>query len=410
MSQPDIGDADEPVRRYFYLSYARPRASATGATPDHWVKLLYEDLVQHIRAITGPGRSHIGFADFIVPAGGDRQAEIQAALASADVFVALYSQKYLVSREARSDRATFVGRRVSATPGTPVADHILPVLWAPLPGNVYRTEFADARRFAEDVPEYVVNGLSVMCRINTFKDQYRRVLDRMAREIVRVAEGSPLIATPTVDMVEPNRVRAWPTAPFTIAVLAPTSGDLPLLDGRGAAHGYGTRAEHWRPFAAANPVADEVAAEAERLRLPVDVVGYAADDPMYRDYPGIILIDPWILATPGGPDIVRSTQRCTHPWLTVAAVVDEHDPQFEPNGTRYLRQLDSLLRGAGRFVQFTTVASWRSEMPEVVNQMRREYIYNGPSYAPASPLGSRPRLGWPESGPDALPSTEGEVS
>jgi FxsC-like protein len=407
VSEPDDG-VDEPVRRYFYLSYARPRASATTITPDHWVKQFYEDLVQHIRVIIGPGKTPIGFADVGLPADRDRQAEIQAALASADVFVALYSQKYLVSREARIDRATFMGRLASAASGMPAEKHILPVLWAPLPGNFYRAEVADARRFAEDVPEYVMNGLSVLCRISTFREQYERVLSRMAQEIVRIADRFPLVATQSVDMVEDYRVRVWPTAPFTIAVLAPTSGDLPLSDGRGPAHGYGTRAEHWKPFAGGHAVADEVAAEADRLRLPVDVVGYTADDSMYRDFPGMILIDPWILATPGGRDLVRSTLRCPYSWVTIAAVVDEHHPRFEPHGTRYLSQLEQLLRRTDRFIRFTTVASWRSEMPEIVSRMRREYMNNGPSYAPTSPSGARPRLGRPEAGRNPPSSSEGE--
>ncbi|WP_432837589.1 TIR domain-containing protein [Dactylosporangium sp. CA-092794] len=398
MSRPMAHDAEEPIRRLFFLNYARPRVDEATFVPSHWVRQVFDDLVTKIHELTGLDRAHIGFADVALPPGTDRQQEIRAALASADVLVALYSEQYLTSREANSERATFHRRLAKADSPAVAQAHILHVLWAPPPGiDDFRVDLSRARHLAEDIPEYVANGLSVLCRLATFREQYTQVLERLAREIIRIAGDSPVALATAVDLVEPQRVWAWPTAPFTVAVLAPTSGELPGPNGRGSGAGYGPRAEHWQPFEGMNPVADAVAAEAARIRLPVDIIGYVTDDTLFSDFPGIILVDPWSLATDNGRRQVQWMQqwmgRHEYSWVTVAAVADEHDPQFEPHGARYLGELERRLRGTRRFVRFTTVADWRSDMPEVVNRMRREYMKDGPSYAPAGPPGRRPRLG-----------------
>jgi hypothetical protein len=235
--------------RYFFLSYAHSPPLASGWTgtgsassdPDRWVRQFFLDLSESVREHASP-RSGLapGFFDHEISPGLDWKTSITEALGTAEVFVPLYSPRYFAWSWPGREWACFSDRMISSGIEVPFT-RFAPVLWIPLPSHQPRDGLADALELGGAAPFYAENGLQTLLRIASYRKHYERVVDRVARRIVQLAEGVP---------VRPSQVRnidefssPFPveeaTAQFAIATAAPAgqNGTVSRYDGHEAGRG-----------------------------------------------------------------------------------------------------------------------------------------------------------------------------
>lgn len=379
---------------YFFLSYAHSPPTSDGVLTDidHWVKIFYDDLCAEVRRLARPNTGlDIGFVDYQLPAGSDLKGALASALGAAEVFVPLYSPGYLTRSWPLSERESF-GRRISASTSPDADRHVVPVLWIPLPSPDQVPELTLALDLGEGIPEYAINGMRALRALSSFEDRYLMILRRLARRIVDLAERTPLGPSPA-PVPGGSAERAPTDTRFVIAVLAPTTTDLPP-DRR--ADTYGLRSALWRPFmdAQALPIAEYAANVAERLGLPTEIVDFTTDGALLEERPGVLLIDPWIVAGRGGEAQLLATFERLHEWVTPLVVVNQNDPQYaEGSAALGTRITDILLRtGAHRVRRAREVDEFVQLMPALISETRRQYLRNATVFPPKGPESERLRL------------------
>lgn len=376
--------------RYFYLSYVPVPPQDDRTVGDHWVRRFYHDLNLAIDGRPGTRLRRQGFADFTVRRVEDRPEQKRIALAEAEVFVALYSPDYLNREDSRKEREWFRQRLIRA--GRPAdGDNILPVLWTPSPAAVHSSDQARAVVMATDVDAYVVNGMSALCRLQIYQSAYREVLGRLAQHIVDTAEGAPL--QPAGLTQEPTQVPASPPSevPFLAAVITPDRVRVALDASR--LNGYfGARAGQWQPFHERPPVVDDVTTAVQRLRMPVDVRDFVPDLGLFDGCPGVLMIDPWVVDSEDGPEVVAAAVRCLKSWVSVVVIADESGPDYHSHGVQLIERLMDMFPGHVSPLAFTTYDDWRSGIQNLVQRMRRRYLDERPAYPPPGRPIIRPRL------------------
>jgi FxsC-like protein len=269
-----------------------------------------------------------------------------------------------------------------------------------LPPWADRPEIREALVLGQGIPEYAENGLRALCMLRAYRDQYARVLGRLAERIVHLAERSPLgpSEAPGLDQVAAEAVddAAAGETPFVVAVASPSRSDLPPW--RSAAS-YGRHSTGWRPFAGeqALPVAEYAANTAERLGFHARVIDYRDDSGLFARSPAVLLIDPWVAAGDGGlPDLQAATVDLPA-WVIPLLVADPEDPQYAQRGARLTGQVLAMLGAAGvqRGQQATGMKEFVEIMPRLITDARRQYLRTGPVFPPAGPGGpaaERPSL------------------
>jgi FxsC-like protein len=380
-----------PGSCYFFLSYAPPLPPRERIRGDYWERVFYHDLLTAVTRQTGLKPPLPGFAELTLPPGADRQEAVRDALAAAEVFVPLYSPDYLARPEQLSERASFRHKLVNAGQ-SPDGDHILPVLWSPLHTYGHLAEREHALVVAGDVDDYARNGMSVLCRVHAYRRSYADVLERVAARIVAVAEQTPLRPTEAMPLIEVARPEP-DEVPFLATFIAPTLSNLPA--GNRESNGYGAGFENWHPFPGSGPLADDVTDLVQRLHMPIEIREFRPDAGMFLNCPGLLVLDPWILTTASGPEIVRSALGCLQNWVGVVVVVDRSDPAFRDKGSKLLDEVVQILRTAASPATFTDAIGWRRGVPSLVERMRRRYLRDGPSFPPAGPPQAKPRLADP---------------
>jgi FxsC-like protein len=384
---------------YFFVSYARvpPPAErlasgdgADGYLPDQLVENFFQELSGRVASRAGDTRLGIGLYDRSGAGGPDLNAALARALGVAEVLVPLVSPRYVqpgswAMRELESFR-----RRLSRAPGD-TSGHIQHVLWLPLPPGD-RTPGGVAH-LGRDIPEYEEYGLGALSDLPRYRPAYVTIMDRLADNIVQVAQHSPLGPSPA-PLPEDRPTHEPLDADLVIAVLAPTARELPPTRRR---DGYGSSRSDWSPFLDARPlpVAQQAATIAERLDLATMVVDLPGSDAALRalqDRPGLLLVDPWITATPAGRTMLRERLAGIPSWTTVVVVSDGDDEQFPIDGERLHRAAIAMLDDVG-VAPSVRVEIQRSEqfmrlMPAVLTQARRGFLKSRPSI-----YSGRPRFG-----------------
>lgn len=334
---------------------------------DHWVRGFYEDLFEAVQHFAGNSTAlDIGFGDFKDP-GPERDAEIERAISAARVFVPLYSPEYADSPPL--DRELFLERLRTAADGK--TGNVQPVLWAPLPPGRPFPDLASALDLARDVPEYPAYGLLAMCRLRAHAGNYRLIVRRLAEKIVETAEMS----VPVVESVRaPAEFHAPPPAAisFVVAVVAPTESRLP--PGRPAAC-YGVRSTSWHPFRSRQElaVADYAALVARRLMMPTRVVDFAASDNRLETSPGLILVDPWVLAYDDGRAIVRAAFEALRRWVTLVVIVNRHDPQYEA-GLQLAAEVMRMGASVTNQQVIKEAEEFEQQIVRLIGRTRRHYL------------------------------------
>ncbi len=387
---------------YFFLSYAHsgPSSDVETTPSDHGVSNFFHDLSDEVAAQAElPASTRTGFFDGLVKPGDDWKAEVQTALGEARIFVALYSPSYFRKSTTMRERESF-RRRLTALKVTEMAAHIVPVLWTPFAPWDVDEEIADALRLADDVQEYVENGLRALGMLNLFRPQYEQIVKRVAARIVESATRYPL--EPSLAPQVPEQLTH--DAEFIVAVIAPSLTNLPV--GRGGA-GYGVSGADWRPFGdeQARPIADYAQSVAERLGSATVIREFHHARSTLDRRPGLVLIDPWIIRTVGGPELLTQAMQGLPAWATPLLVFDVDAPANATAGrvvdevTELLTALDQpdiqLMDRLEEFVDF---------LPEMVTRARRRFLKQSPLRDEAGPVVERYTL----RGDSAPPITNGK--
>jgi FxsC-like protein len=327
---------------YFFLSYAHtpPILEQEESEPDLWVKTFYHDLSAQVEKLSRRGSPlRPGFMDQQLPRSRDWTEKVSEALGTAEVFVPLYSPMYLTRawplNELRSFRSRLSGLDPSRYRG-----HVQPVLWVPLAPGARSAELDQALSLDSSDSDYARNGLLAMCRLTVYREQYARVLATLAQRIVQAAESSPLPRPEsplTIELREAgsSAVSGGP-APFAIKVIAPTVHQLRVDQGPWV---YDDSAVGWRPFENPQhvPAGEYVANVAQRLGLVTDVAALTpagpdgAEGPVAPS-PWLVLVDPWMLAVPGGRSALLAALDAVPPWGVVLVLVDQNDPRYVDRG------------------------------------------------------------------------------
>jgi FxsC-like protein len=391
---------------YFFLSYPRidPLAGNPDENPDQLVETFFGDLTHAVkRHATGGGDGVSGFYDRAIPVGSDLEKLTTKALSAAQVFVPLYSVAYLNNSWPGRELTCFRKRVEQAGRDNPEG-RFVPVLWTPLAGVKDPPGLRESLAHRVTVPDYADNGLRVLLKLPSYHDSYRAVIDRLAVQIVELAERDP------IEPVEPSRVgdvakarsefpASRPLPVFNVEIFAPTSESAP--PGRDP-RAYGATPAQWRPF----PVQQVTLAEhARQLIEPFDFdvrVGAATGVAARR--PGIIMIDPTFIAEDAGRDSLRAIAEALPRWVLPLVVVA---PDDAPTRALAAGVLDILAKAKALPAERSGKAAhgiyslddFVSTVPVLVAEAERQYFRSRDRRVLPSQAAQRPSLRQPE-GPD----------
>ncbi|MET8150277.1 hypothetical protein ACIBSW_13305 [Actinoplanes sp. NPDC049668] len=373
-----------PVRYPFYLSYARSAPIGTDAPEDgdHTVGELFRRLSDEVRGIVGGGRSAVvGYFDDTSRPAENWKTELGDVLGRADVFVALYSPKYFIQSVPLRERAAYLHRMA----GREQALRLLPVLWVPWESWNHQEERAASLTLAPRISEYTENGLRALCRLTAYETQYGEIVRRLARRIVDVAEAAgprPVTSVALDDVEVPESSLSGMR--LTVMVLAPG----------GPTRAGGQNAGEWHPFGdrpAFSP-AELAANVAERLGMVPRLADAQIEFGPLAEGAVLVLVDPWIAATPQGRAALASAAQRLPDWAVVVAVTDGKDPRYRKRAFELSGIVNDRL-GAGRRARRILDADQLGErMPAVVVDTRREYLSMAPVYLPKGAAVARPRM------------------
>lgn len=361
---------------YFYLSHARTDDAAV-----YFVQKFHKDLCAAVRAQTPADHSDMdsGFAD-LVP-GGEAADVVAGAVAKARVFVPLYTPSYGDWPEHERES---VRQRLVAGAANPSQRRIQPVIWQPLPAGTDLPHVSDALQLAPDIPEYAELGLSTMGKLSRYRAPYQEIVRRLAGRIVEALDQPPAAAAEALaaSTAQPETAQR----DFVIAVLAFADSQLPIQ--RKAATCYGAWPMSWQPFRNSHntPVAKYTADLAQRaFHLPTRVVDFRVEGRALEVSPGLILMDPWILANGDNSTLLISAalEMVVHPWVTLMVVLDSTDPQYA-EGIGLARQVGSLMTDQNHKLT-KTPAEFHREIRKVINRTRRRYLNSPPPPPDDSP-------------------------
>jgi FxsC-like protein len=392
---------------YFFLSYEHspPLAGSLKADPDQWVRRFFNDLKKSV-ARHGRPRSGLapGFFDQQIPLGSDWKAAFSRALGAAEVFVPLYSPGYLARSWPGREWACFHQRMVQAGLEDPMR-RFVPVLWIPLPSGQDPPGLQEALAVGASEPAYAENGLRALLRLTPYRASYEVVVDRLAARIVEIAENTPVHPSdvPDIAQVQSQFSAEASIAVFAVAVAALALPTLP--DGRDPA-GYGDSSIDWRPFPHDQEIslAEYAARVAEQLDFAVLVTALEKTGDRLSDKPGVILIDPWFIASDQGLGVLRSFVSDLPSWVLPLLVLDSTEVAragpltqevktiLDEAGVARTEAARHAIRGVSSLKEFVSL------MPILVAEAERHYLRHGPGQRSTAGPGSRPRLadddGW----------------
>jgi FxsC-like protein len=403
--------------RYFFLSYAHspPLEGYPEADPDQLVREFFVDLVAAVERHTSRRSGSMpGFFDQEIPVDSNWKEALSQALSAAEVFVPLYSPRYVAGAWPGREWACF--RQRMETAGLPDPEQrFLPVLWTPLPDAQDPPGLREALALGPDDPDYAENGLRALLKIRPYRESYEAVVSQLAERIVRVADESPLepSAVPDIDKVESEFRPKAQLAVFAVKVAAPTTRTVASDHDPS---GYGASSPDWRPFPQQElPLAEYAKQVVERFDFKVHVSGIEAVGDKDTRRPGIILIDPWFIDDREGRLVLESAVSQLPRWVLPLVVSDELS---DGRTAELAEQVRAMLSAAGALhTEWSRRAArgvhslddFVSIMPELVGEAERQYLRHGSGRVRPRPSKGRPRLGAtaqpdaPSSAPDRSP-------
>jgi FxsC-like protein len=401
----DNGDVRETPNisvLYFFLSYAHsdPSAGYLEPDPDQLVREFFMDLSAAIRRYASRQAQFVpGFFDQEIPVGSDWKKSLTRALGSAEVFVPLYSTKYVTKSLPGREWACFRKRMELAGLPDPML-RFVPVLWTPLAETQDPPGLQEGLALDPDKPDYAENGLRALLQIKSYHHSYQVVVDALAKRIVELAERFPVgpSLAPDIDKMESAFMPESHLAVFGIETAASSI--------------------KWRPFPQQELSLAEYAKQvAERLDFKAEVSGVKAVRDQGQPRPGIILIDPWFIADNQGKLALQSAVEKLPRWVLPLLIVNQPGDARTRELAHQVRDMlgdakvlptDSSRRGArgvSSLDEFVSIV--RMLVAEADRQYLRYRSGRVPS-RPSPPSAKRPRLGSgthldaPASAPDLM--------
>ena len=371
---------------YYFLSHART------ASPDRWEQQFHQQLDEQLkRFATDRPPAGLDLTSGCFPTQADAYDPDKRWMPTrARVLVPLYTREYL--HDPPVEYSEFLRDRENR-----VAHHLHPVIWDPLPNGRAMEGGPQARSLGDDIPDYSSVGLAAMCRLRAYAADYREIVGRLAKRIAATAENPGRV--PPWAGRDPQTGPATREARFFIAVIAPVVGHLP--PGRDYAF-YGTTGHRWRPFRSRDyPIAEYAAELARSLLLLPEVTDYTlamATSDEIRNSPGVLLIDPWALASIETREAVKQALRNPPPWVSIAIVADSEDPGHVPLGKELFAEAAAL--AVGEVTAITSVRGFEQVIEDLVLRARRSILRRQPLNPPAPTTEPPARPGDPEGGPD----------
>jgi hypothetical protein len=326
-----------------------------------------------------------------LPLKGDLPTRVGAVLGAAEVLVPLYSPVYLRRPLPQAVRSAFQSRLDEAGPRRS-AGHVQPVLWVPLPPGVRPEpdDLTEALSLGEGVPEYEENGLAALCRLALYREQYNVILGRLAERIVEVVRDRPLGPARSGLPFEVRPTTSGETT-FQVGALTLVRGELTRDK---APAGYADSTLGWRPFAESeiDEVVQFTASKAELLGLGAVTIDLWSGSGSFAHSPGVALLDPWVLAAPGGRGRLQTAIKALPDWVVLFVLADENDPKYAAWGEDLFAEVvDMLSQHEMHIVKYARDASGYLQLVRsVVTLAGRQFLRRAPM--PPRPTGPRPRL------------------
>ena len=411
--------ADQDIRPYFFLSYARTpkRDLADKENPDRWVQKLYKDLCDAILQMTDVRPAEAGFMDTENKLGAEWSPELMVALKSCRVFVPLYSRRYFESDNCGREWFAFARREVNhRARGGERVDAIVPALWTRLDrGKI--PAIAQTYQYAHPGlgERYCTEGLYGIMKLRNYRDAYHRAVHRLAERIIELGDKSVAHADQDVRRMErkdfeslqsafgPKSAKRTGDGKLRISVLAHDTSTLP--PGRARDY-YGATPHAWSPYQPGypQPVA-EYALDLAKKCLDCDPViesfhaeSMNGDNPVP---PGICLVDAWVAASDAHRERLRQLNELAVPWLSIVVPWNSDDQDFGIHGEllrvklqeRLERKLSSVPRRCRMAADgIPTIQELGFVLPEMAMIMLKRYHKDAPAPPGAAPVAPRPRL------------------
>jgi len=334
---------------YFFISHVRTMV------PNKWISAYYEDLRNAVeqRASPKPGlRPESIYLDTRAVAERRRAA---GDLASARVFVPLYTPEYLDEVPPEFDEY------VHGDPARGGRAVIHPVLWNGDFGIRNAPGLSQARDLGGGIAMYGHGGLSTMCRLKAYAASYQKIIDRLADRIVDAAENPGNMPT-WVREDSSMIIEATRTEPFVVSVLSP-------------------RGRQWNPFGYSAPHSViEYAAEAARAHgLRPEIQDCRTTRPS-RQSPGVVLVDVRSLEheqfRPVAEEILRDPPR----WSSFVVIAEQHGPDQDSRLLELLTMVGDTARGPVDIV--ASRRQYNQVISKVVPRNRNNFLHDHPSGRP----------------------------
>jgi FxsC-like protein len=210
---------------HFFLSYAR-------GDDDEYVQKFFTDVSRELRRRSGVLDEPVGFLDTNMDVGTEWEPELEEALCSCRVFIAIYTPRYFSREHCGKEWHVFNERmRRYEEQNGERPQTLLPILWVPaaqeLPEEARRIQYLAG----ELGPAYAENGLFRIMRVKRFEDDYEIFVGKLVDRMIERARQCPLPRAPRADMAEVPNAFTW--SPATPQVSAPQPAGSPV---RGSRH------------------------------------------------------------------------------------------------------------------------------------------------------------------------------
>jgi FxsC-like protein len=413
------GAADQDIRPYFFLSYARTpkRDLADKENPDRWVQKLYKDLCNAILQMTDVQPAEAGFMDMENKLGAEWSPELMNAIKNCRVFVPLYSRRYFESDNCGREWFAFARREVNhRARGGERVDAIVPALWTRLdrskiPAIALRYQYAHPGLGER----YCADGFYGIMKLRNYHDTYHTAVHRLAERIIELGDKSVAHSDHEVQRMErkdfeslqsafgPTSARRTSDGKLRISVLAHDTSTLPPDREKDY---YGDTPHAWSPYQPGypQPVA-EYALDLAKKCLDCDPVIEAfqaeavnGDRPVP---PGICLIDAWVAVSDAHRERLRQLNELAVPWLSVVIPWNRDDQDFSVQGellrVKLQERLERKLSGVPRRCRMAadgipTIQDLGLVLPEMAMIMLKRYHKDAPAPPSADPALPRPRV------------------
>ena len=386
---------------YFVVSYAHSPTIGEYRL----VRTFFDDLELAVRALASARSGPIhGFIDQQIPPDSNWKDSLSRALGTAQVLVPLYSVRYFAKSLPGREWACFYRRVEMAGLADPEL-RIMPILWTPLLGTRERPELRKALALGADKRGYAENGLRLMLKISSYRKPYEAVVNLLAKEIVVIAEKSPIDPSevPDIDEMESAFRPESRLAVFAIETAAPTARAAAL-------RGHGESDVEWRPFPQQDlPLAQYAGQVIERFDFQAEVSEIKTVSDQRTRRPGIILIDPWFIADEKGRSALESAVNQLPRWVLPLLILEHPDD----SRTRELAgQVREILSAAGALLTdssrqaaqgVSSLDAFMLIIPKLVAEAERQYLRHRSGRVRSQPSARRPSLRGPRLDEPASP-------